>query len=332
MKTVSSLLDQEWYERYKKISRLNIRSSIYDVTNRCNLRCKGCFFFSSGEDKAAPEEMDINKWETFVEKEKERGVNLAILIGGEPTLCLDRVESFYKRIPSFCATNGLIKVPRDRFPDMMVGISIWGDEEDEKLLRGKDAFSISSKNYEGDPHTYYLYTITPRQIGKIERVIRKIHDAGLKVHMQLLSNDEGVDGFSWKPEELVEVRAEMDDVLDKYPNTLISSKYYHEIITTGKMFDRTFGWKECPSVTEPLDKRKPQPKHLIRFIRWASDLATMHRCCTSETRDCSTCKDGAAHMSWVMVNKRAHIRTTKDLQNWIEVYEMFAKLYQYIPW
>ncbi len=332
MKTVSSLLDDQWYQRYKKISKLNIRSSIYDVTNRCNLRCKGCFFFSSGEDKAAVEEMDVKKWEKFIDREKERGVNLAILIGGEPTLCLDRVEVFYKQLPTFCATNGIIKLPRDRFPDMMVGISLWGDEEDEKLLRGKDTFAISSKNYEGDPHTYYLYTITPKQIGKTERVIKKIRDVGLKVHMQLLSNDEGVDGFFWKPEELKDLRLEMDDMLDKYPDTLISSKYYHELITTGKMLGRNFGWMECPSVSQPLDKRKPRPKRLIEFIRWASDLETMHRCCTSETRNCSTCKDGAAHMSWVMVNKRAHIRTPKDLQNWIEVYEMFAKLYQFIPW
>ena len=72
MRTVSSLLDQKWYERYKKISKLNIRSSIYDVTNRCNLRCKGCFFFSSDEDKAAPEETDIRKWEAFIDREKER--------------------------------------------------------------------------------------------------------------------------------------------------------------------------------------------------------------------------------------------------------------------
>ena len=36
MKTVSSLLSPEWYARYKRISKLNIRSSIYDVTNRCN--------------------------------------------------------------------------------------------------------------------------------------------------------------------------------------------------------------------------------------------------------------------------------------------------------
>ena len=235
MKTVSSLLDQEWHQRYKAISKLNIRSSIYDVTNKCNLRCKGCFFFSSGEHKAAAEEMDINKWEAFIDREMERGVNLAILIGGEPTLYLDRVEAFYKRLPTFCATNGLIKIPRDRFPDLMLGISLWGDETDEKILRGKDTFSISSKNYEGDPNVYYLYTLTPKQIGKIERIIKKIRTAGLKVHLQLLSNDEGVDGFSWEPEQLESIRVEMDDMLDRYPDTLISSRYYHEIITTGKM-------------------------------------------------------------------------------------------------
>ncbi|GAB6267554.1 MAG: 4Fe-4S cluster-binding domain-containing protein [Smithella sp.] len=332
MNTVSSLLDKEWHERYRRISNLNIRSSIYDVTNRCNLRCKGCFFFSSGEHQAATEEMDIKKWEEFIDREKERGVNLAILIGGEPTLCMDRVEAFYKRLPTYCATNGLIKVPREKFPDMMVGISLWGNGEDEKVLRGRDTFAISSKNYEGDAYTYYLYTITPRQLGKTEPVIKRIADVGLKVHLQLLSNDEGVDGFSWREGELKDLRYEMDEMLDHYPQTVISCKYYHEIITTGKMMGRSFGWNECPSVTESLDNRTNRPRRLIHFARWASDLKTVHRCCTSATRDCSTCKDGAAHMSWVMVNKREHLKSTKDLQNWIEVYEMFAKLYHFIPW
>jgi MoaA/NifB/PqqE/SkfB family radical SAM enzyme len=332
MKTVSSLLDPEWAERYRRISKLNIRSSIYDVTNRCNLRCKGCFFFSSGEHQAAAEEMALARWEAFIDKEMARGVNLAILIGGEPTLCLERVEAFYRRLPTFCATNGLIKVPRERFPDMMVGISLWGDEHDERLLRGRDTFAISSRNYAGDAHAYYLYTITPPQLGKIERIISKIRDVGLKVHMQLLSNDEGVDGFSWSSEQLAAIRDEMDAMLERYPQTVISCRYYHEIITSGRMLGRSFGWNECPSVTEPLDRRTPAPKRLIHFIRWASDLTRMHRCCTSETRDCATCKDGAAHMSWVMVNKRAHLRSAADLHNWIEVYEMFAKLYQFIPW
>lgn len=332
MKTVSSLLDEAWHERYRKIASLNIRSSIYDVTNQCNLRCKGCFFFSSHEHEAAIEEMDLAKWHDFVGREKERGVNLAILIGGEPTLYLDRVEAFYRQLPTYCATNGQIKIPRDRFPDLMVGISLWGDEVDEKILRGKDTFAVSRRFYEGDPYTYYLYTITAKQVGRIESVVKKIADAGLKVHFQLLTNDEEVDGFSWTDDKLRAVRIEMDEMLDRYPRTVISCRYYHEIITTGKMMGRPFGWNECPSVTEHLDTRNPQPKRLIRFIRWASDLKTMHRCCTSETRDCSTCKDGAAHMSWVMVNKRDHLRSTEDLQNWIEVYEMFAKLYRFIPW
>ena len=332
MKTVSSLLDAHWYARYKRISSLNIRSSIYDVTNRCNLRCKGCFFFSSDEHHLK-EEKDLGAWEAFIDAEKARGVNLAILIGGEPTLHMDRVEAFYNRLPTFCATNGQIKVDRDKFPDMMVGISLWGDEEDEKLLRGRDTFATSSANYADDPYVYYLYTITPNQVGKVERMTRKIADKGLKVHYQLFSNDEGVEGRDWQGDELARLRDEMDDLLERYPETVISCPYYHKIITSGEMLGRHMCWEQCPSVTEPLDTRVPRPKRLIRFIRWGADLKTMHRCCTSETRECTTCKDGAAHMSWVMVNKRAHIEAgAQALQDWITVYEMFATLYRYIPW
>jgi Radical SAM superfamily/4Fe-4S single cluster domain len=333
MKTVTSLLDEAWHERYRRISQLNIRSSIYDVTNQCNLRCKGCFFFSSNEH-LVDEETDTAKWAEFIDREKERGVNLAILIGGEPTLHMDRIEAFYERIPTYCATNGQIKVSRERFPDMMVGISLWGDEADEKTLRGKDTLSTSLSHYAGDPFTYFLYTITPNQLGtgKIDHIVRRIADAGLKVHFQLLSNDEGVHGFNWGEDELKRVRAEMDEMLDLHPSTVISSHYYHQVLTTGEMLGRKWGWPECPSVTESFDNRQPQPKRLIRFIRWAADLETQHRCCTSATRDCRSCKDGAAHMSWVMVNKRAHLGSTEDLQNWITVYEMFAKLYRLIPW
>ncbi len=332
MITVRSLLDDAWYQRYKRISRLNIRSSIYDVTDRCNLRCKGCFFYSSGEHEVAREEKSIERWRGFIDREVERGVNLAILIGGEPTLCPDRLAAFYERVPTYCATNGQIKIDRDRFPDMMIGISLWGDPEVERKLRGKDTFAVSSRNYRGDPNTYYLLTISPRQLGRIEPIVRHIEDAGLKVHMQLLSNDEHVDGFSWTEDQLRQARDEMDDLLDRYPRTVISSHYYHRVLTTRSMLGRRFGWLECPSVTDDWDDRDPQTKRLIRFKRWAADLKTTHRCCTSQTRDCSTCMDGAAHMSWVMVNKRAHMRSAADFQNWITVYEMFAKLYRFIPW
>ena len=64
--------------------------------------------------------------------------------------------------------------------------------------------------------------------------------------MQLLSNDKGVEGFL-EPSQLVDIRAEMDAMLDRYPRTVISCKYYHEIITTGSMLGRPFGWNgDCP--------------------------------------------------------------------------------------
>ncbi len=73
MKTVSSLLDEEWHKRYRSISKLNIRSSIYDVTNRCNLRCKAASFFPLMKTRRQKEEMDLKKWEEFIDREKERG-------------------------------------------------------------------------------------------------------------------------------------------------------------------------------------------------------------------------------------------------------------------
>ena len=50
---------------------------------------------------------------------------------------------------------------------------------------------------------------------------------------------------------------------------------------------------------------------------------------------CTLCAGSFAGIEDIIehrVNKRAHMENTRDLQNWIEVYEMFAKLYQFIPW
>ncbi len=217
--------------------------------------------------------MDIARWEAFVEREQARGVNLAILIGGEPTLYLDRVEAFYKRLPTFCATNGLIKVPRDRFPDMMVGISLWGDEEDEKLLRGKDTFAVSSRNYAGDPvHLLSLHHHPPaaRTDGT-----RHPEDRRCRASRSICSfcpMMRGWTGFPGRPPSLRISAPRWTPCSTAIPETVISCRYYHEIITTGRMLGRPFGWNECPSVTEPLDDRNPRPKRLIRFIRWAADL------------------------------------------------------------
>lgn len=320
------------YEDIKKMAGLGgMRSSIYDVNNICNLHCKGCFYFSSNQHKVE-DEKDLGKLEAFIEKEKERGVNYAILIGGEPSLTPERLDVWYSNIKCSSATNGLKKIDRDRYPLMRVGISLWGDDKYEKKLRGRNTFKISRENYRNDPNVYYLYTITAGYLEQVEPVTKKIEDAGLRVHYQLFSNDQGVEGFDWTEDEYNRARDVMDDMLEKYPRVVVSSKYYHKVLTTQTMLGRRFGWMECPSVSEACDNRTPRVKRLMGFNSYASDLETIHRCCTSVTRDCATCHDGAATMSWIMVNKREHMQSPEDFANWVDVAHMFARLYEFVPW
>jgi len=74
---------------------------------------------------------------------------------------------------------------------LMVGISSMGDEgRMKKYCGGKTRSRYPARNTKEILTHYYLYTITPKQVGRIERVIKKIADVGLKVHLQLLTNDE----------------------------------------------------------------------------------------------------------------------------------------------
>lgn len=336
MLTLKDLIqDEDTRRKYEDIKNMagtgGMRSSIYDVNNKCNLRCKGCFYFSSHQDQVE-DQSDLDVLEAFIEREKARGVNYAILIGGEPSLSPERLDVWYRNIKCSAATNGLKKIDRDRYPAMRVGISLWGDDEYEARLRGKNTFKISREHYKNDPNVYYLYTITPQGLDAVETVTKKIEEAGLRVHYQLFSNDQHEPGFDWTPELYAAARETMDAMLYKYPHVVVSSRYYHEVLTTQSMLGRRFDWMECPSVSEAVDNRNPRPKRLMGFNSIGSDLTTIHRCCTSVTRDCSTCHDGAATMSWVMVNKRDHMNSPADFANWVDVTHMFAKLYEYVPW
>src|SRR5207253_3039837 len=67
-----------------------IRSSEYHVTNACNIRCRGCWFFTFDFDKQTRDQPDLAALRAFIQRERARHINAALLIGGEPTLVPDR--------------------------------------------------------------------------------------------------------------------------------------------------------------------------------------------------------------------------------------------------
>ena len=81
MLTIKELIqDDETRSKYEAIKNMaglaGMRSSIYDVNNDCNLRCKGCFYFSSDQHKV-DDEKDLGALAAFIEREKARGVGRA---------------------------------------------------------------------------------------------------------------------------------------------------------------------------------------------------------------------------------------------------------------
>jgi MoaA/NifB/PqqE/SkfB family radical SAM enzyme len=81
---------------------------IFSVTNRCNLRCKGCYAWA--HHRAAGAEMSADQWRSMLAEADELGVGIILLAGGEPLTrpeLLDITQGFPGIIfPLF--TNGLL--------------------------------------------------------------------------------------------------------------------------------------------------------------------------------------------------------------------------------
>ena len=318
-------------KRYKRISRLNIRSSIYDVTDHCNLRCKDSLLLLLGANTAPRQERNrpgrlagLRPARTGPRREPGHSRRR------RADLYLDRVSGLLPRIPSYCATNGFAQAPARPFPDDGRHLSL-GDGTTSGSCAGATSSRSPSRHYRGRPSGLLPHHArSPRaRSGARNQMTRRIRDAGIKV-LPAPVNDEGADGFEWEPARSSSPAGRgPDDLLERYPEprrraaTTTGADHRQDVRPPLRL-------ERCPSVTETMDSREPRPRRLIRFMRWAKRPAhhAPPAAPPSATPDCTTAKDGAAHRSWVMVNKRGHPRSTRDLQNWIEVYEMFAKLYR----
>ena len=70
------LADNEICRRWEKVRKFFfLRESTYDMTNRCNIRCDGCYYYE-GEKQFAEENGDPESWRRLMNEEKERGIVL----------------------------------------------------------------------------------------------------------------------------------------------------------------------------------------------------------------------------------------------------------------
>lgn len=114
-----------------------------DVTNRCNLNCKHCYFQKQGyKNELGKEELLKKIRET---KEKYPNIIHASWVGGEPLLRKDVVFEGMKMFPfNMIVTNGTIELPK--WKNCVFNVSVDGTKKYYEKIRGTNKYDIVKQN------------------------------------------------------------------------------------------------------------------------------------------------------------------------------------------
>jgi MoaA/NifB/PqqE/SkfB family radical SAM enzyme len=331
-------------KRLQDVTRFarRVRVSEYHLTNACNIRCKGCWFFEYGHDKETREVKDLDAWERFVVRERdERRVNAALVIGGEPAMFLDRLALFVKHLKYVTvSSNGLVKVPMQGFENVAVGLTLFGGGPLDDELRaikpsGKSftgLFDTALANYKDDPRATFIYAVTEDGIQYIEETVRRIKANGNNLNFNFYSKYGTGDPSAQAHQK--ELLAELLRVKSLYPETVVSVPYYIETMITGRSHWSNFGYNVCPSISVDHAAHEGRIANgnpsLPVFNTWSADLKTVKFCCTSG--HCDGCRDSQAVFSWLLVSMQQFLGDREQLRTWIEMCESYWSQFYWAPY
>jgi hypothetical protein len=310
-----------------------IRSIALDITSKCNLRCSGCYYYVEGMDKVHISHDDC-AFDELLQQEQERGTNFITVVGGEPALVPGRLKKIYQTFKMNVATNGLIKIPYEGLEQMPLGIAIWGDHETDAKLRGhsngngkQDYFTTALENYRDDPRAFWYYTVAPGYSHEIESVVEQCIENGNRVLINYYSDVAKLGGRLDYRQGFGAVQKEIDRMIGLYPDKLYTTRYFNEVVTSGRLYDEAWGYDVCTNLSanneanqERLKNGKPFNKH---FRAYNADFKTTRRCCTGINRDCGSCFDTWEHFSWIMINMRKHLGSRAEFANWLSTMFVF---------
>lgn len=318
---------REMYDRVRAAGP--VRSVQVDLTHKCNIRCKGCYFFAEEMDHLhAPE--DEAAFDDFVRREKARGTNYVTVVGGEPSLMLGRLKKLYDNFWLVVVTNGLRKIPVEGFENLAIAVSVWGDHETDIELRGSgkiDVFARGLVNYKDDPRAAWYYTTTPGHLGEIESVVEQCVANGNYVGFNFYGDIAELGGKLDHLRGFGEVCDEIDRMIDRHPDRILSSAYLARTVARGELQGVKWGFDACCTLSG--DKAKNQERYgnglpsNPHFRVYNPDLATTRACCRSDKYDCQNCYDTWAHMAWIIASLERHLGSVRDFTGWLSTMYMF---------
>lgn len=305
-----------------------MRSISVDITHRCNLRCKGCYFFAEGMDHES--EADQETLERFIEEQVKRGITFATVIGGEPSLVPDRLRALARNFQLMIVTNGLRPVPRDGLEDVALAVSVWGDAENDRMMRGYgriDVFQRALKNFRNDDRVIWYITLASDPAPETAYVVDACVDNGNMVSFNYYGDLSTLGGHHDHRKGFAGARKFVTDMIGRYPDSIAFNSYLNEVISGGVMKGQRWGYEVCGSVSvdyagnrERLSNGRSYNPH---FNAYGPSLRSTRRCCVGDERDCATCFDVWAHLSWIALGLERHLASEEDFFEWLSTMYIF---------
>lgn len=334
--------DPSLHKRYKKIKKHANRLVIsgYDITNRCNLRCKGCYFFEGDRSSRFDDDRTLEEFDRFFASEVDRGVTMPHFAGAEPAKVPERLAlaaKYWNR--GVIYTNGTLPIAPDL--PFMLHISLWGAEETDARLRGKHAFQNALENFAQDSRAIFIFTINHQNIGEMAEVTDICAQHGAKLSFNHYSPtrwhgsaDANIpqeirfrgkgrfsspdDNLALRSEDLGIIKGTIRELLVRYPVTLIYSSYYNERINSSDILftiDSQTGVATNCTILNASHHRE-----------YRTDLTWDDADCCIPNTDCATCRHYVSNYSKIMGEFHRHLDNPTDFGKWLEVYETWCRL------
>ena len=310
-------------ERWQKVRNyFFLRESTYDMTNRCNIRCDGCYYYH-GDKQFSEENRDPEVWRRLMREENKRGITYVVLAGAEPSLVPELLEVCHQEMPlGSIATNGLKRISES--VGYKIHVSVWGNDRTSQNIRGApDMLQRQTDNYEGDPRAVFVYTFTRENIDEVHTVMEQLSRRSCKATFNVFSAPVGYRGtLRHTPGSLLRTREVMGDMLSCFPeHTLFSS--YNAVAHTHRLGLHDLYACPYPRMNPSRDIGLGRSFRQYRAdLTWDRSAA----CCVPDT-DCADCRHYAAGSAVVTARLFRHSTDPATFKSWLDYVDTYLAVW-----
>ncbi len=317
------LADSATRARWEKVRKyFFLRESTYDMTNRCNIRCEGCYYYE-GDKQFARENRDPASWRDLMRAEKARGITYVVLAGAEPSLVPELCQVCFEEMPlGAIATNGLKRIPASI--DYKIHISAWGNDATSlRIRRADNMLDRQIENYRTDPRAVFVYTFTRDNIDQSREAAGILAANGCRLTFNMFSAPVGYQGpLRHDPASLVQTRRTMVDLMQRYPEHILFSHYNAVAHTQPEGLHELYACS-YPRMNPSTDIGLGRSFRQYRAnLAWDRSVA----CCVPDT-DCADCRHYAAGSAVVTARLFRHATNPDTFRSWLDYVDTYLAVW-----